>query len=368
MIWEHKLKQWLKAGVIDKQTHQAISQFEVKRSQERPYILYAFLSLGAVAIMTGIISLIAFNWKNISDALKLGIDFFIFITLAISLYYCKQTNRQIVFEILLVLYCLWIPASIGLISQVFNQTGELYNALLLSCALSTILVFFSHKALLPHLWLAAFSFASYEGIFEKLYTKNEASVAYSIYLVSLYSICALFFSHKKIINTQIRNALNVWAVGILTVSVWVFSLNDTYLNLEYRELLVMLLLIIFILLNYVIIHRTVSQLIILSMIGIFSSVLATGIVSGKEWLEAFSCIAVMLGLAVFFASLHRERLFHFFMISAGIRIYVVYLDVFDDLASTGIGLILSGLVFIAMGLIYWFTREWLARMARKVTR
>lgn len=367
MIWERKLKDWQTAGLMDANTASNISKYELKRSSERPYIFYGFLSLGAIAIIIGIISLISFNWKDIPDVLKLSADFLIFIILAGLILLSQWRSWKMAFEVLLILFCLWIPASIGLISQVFHQSGELHDALLLSCALSFPLVLFSRKALLVHLWLAAFTFSSYEGILERFFSYNEI-LFFMLGLISTYFITGSILLHQRTRNLPIQQALNLWGLGVLVYCVWVFSFVGQNHVHNFALIIALISTAVIVLLRFVIMRPAWPQLIALVFTGIIASFLISFELHDMQWLSAFSCIGVMLSLAAYFASKQNEKIFHFFMIAAGIRVYAVYLEVFGDLAETGIGLILSGFVLIGMGLAYWFLRNRLLSLARNITK
>jgi hypothetical protein len=63
-------------------------------------------------------------------------------------------------------------------------------------------------------------------------------------------------------------------------------------------------------------------------------------------------------MAIYSASLKLHRLFQFFLVAVGIRFFVLYLQALGGLATTGFGLIITGLIIIAM-VVAWnkFRRE-----------
>ncbi|MCB1172099.1 MAG: DUF2157 domain-containing protein [Leptospiraceae bacterium] len=365
MIWEKKLIEWQKANLIQADQAAAIAEFEQTRSAERPYILFAFVGLGIVAIMIGIISLIAFNWDEIPAAVKLATDFGVMVLLAIGLVYLWQKQSVIWFEATLLTFALWIPATIGLVSQVFHQGGELYDALLWSCSLSALLLVFTRKAILPHLWLAAFTFASAEGIFGRLFDDSEG-LYFIAWLSGGFLLLATIMQSRPLRAHPLQRALAIWGLGILTggLGMLSFDISDSIFEasgLAWSGSLFMGVLLV--LSSQILAGWGKAQSITAGIVVFLAALLLSGLLADSEWLRAFTLIGVFLGLAAIHAGWQMEKIFHFYMIAAGIRIYAVYLEVFSDLATTGIGLIFSGLVFIAMGLAYWYGRKHLARMA-----
>ncbi|WP_394190992.1 DUF2157 domain-containing protein [Paenisporosarcina quisquiliarum] len=72
MDWmNHKLKEWLDAGVIDESTHDSIVAYERKQPQKRKVPL--FLTIGLIFFALAVFSFIAANWSLIPDFLRVGI-------------------------------------------------------------------------------------------------------------------------------------------------------------------------------------------------------------------------------------------------------------------------------------------------------
>ena len=86
-IINEKLDQWQQAGLLSSAQHDAILAFEAKQPSRSSWWLYSLMILGAVIIGLGIISLIAANWADIPDVLKLGVDFLLLLALEGSIYW-----------------------------------------------------------------------------------------------------------------------------------------------------------------------------------------------------------------------------------------------------------------------------------------
>lgn len=72
MDWmNHKLKEWLDAGVIDESTHETIVAYERKQPQKRKVPL--LLTIGLIFFALAVFSFIAANWSLIPDFVRVGI-------------------------------------------------------------------------------------------------------------------------------------------------------------------------------------------------------------------------------------------------------------------------------------------------------
>ncbi len=72
MDWmNHKLKEWLDAGVIDESTHDSIIAYERKQPQKRKVPL--LLTIGLIFFALAVFSFIAANWSLIPDFVRVGI-------------------------------------------------------------------------------------------------------------------------------------------------------------------------------------------------------------------------------------------------------------------------------------------------------
>lgn len=72
MDWmNHKLKEWLDAGVINESTHDSIVAYERKQPQKRKVPL--LLTIGLIFFALAVFSFIAANWSLIPDFVRVGI-------------------------------------------------------------------------------------------------------------------------------------------------------------------------------------------------------------------------------------------------------------------------------------------------------
>ena len=70
----NKLKIWMDAGLITESQMNSILKFEDDQ-QPKNRAVYSIITLGAIVICLGIISMIASNWEKLGDIFKLIADF-----------------------------------------------------------------------------------------------------------------------------------------------------------------------------------------------------------------------------------------------------------------------------------------------------
>lgn len=132
MRLEQKLKRWVGAGLIDSEQSDAILNFEETR--KTPYLYYSFIILGVIVIGIGIIAIIAANWEEIHDFVKLGVGLSI-LAFTAGLAFWKRENPNLL-TAFIVLESILILGMIGLVSQVYHLEGKYYEAAILWCILT----------------------------------------------------------------------------------------------------------------------------------------------------------------------------------------------------------------------------------------
>ncbi len=152
-----KLERWQQAGLLSFEQVEGILAFESQHHQRSNWWLYSFIILGASIIGLGIVSLIAANWADIPDNVKLGADFLLLGILALGIFQ-QYPNRQqgVWFEVLTVGFMLLCLASIGLISQIFHVGGQWYHALLFWAAITSLLSLFARNYFTRFFWVTLF--------------------------------------------------------------------------------------------------------------------------------------------------------------------------------------------------------------------
>jgi uncharacterized membrane protein len=166
MSLEKKLNLWKNNNLITTEQFDSILEYENKNSNSKLGI-YTIITLGCVVLGLGIIALIASNWEEISDFLKLVIDFFILSILGLYIFRKYDNSNIRVKDSLIVVFILLIIGSIGLISQIYNTGGELYQAFLFWSIITLPIILFSESIFPSQFWIVSSFFVlnSYLEIF-----------------------------------------------------------------------------------------------------------------------------------------------------------------------------------------------------------
>ncbi|TGM60033.1 DUF2157 domain-containing protein [Leptospira adleri] len=369
MRLEHKLKKWVEAGLIGKEQSESILSFE--ESRKTPYLYYSFLILGVVVIGIGIIAVIAANWEEISDFVKLGAALFVLASIAVA-GFLKRENPNLL-NVLIVLNSILILGMIGLISQVYNLEGKYYEAAMLWCILNFLFLISTDSKTFLHLWLIGFQIFVTGWIFEKEYSLETLYWTEYFYF-SAVGYFTLWLASEKFSLDSRKGSLFLWAVLFLIAGSsfrgfieksppespddlgWIFLNPDvSWLRLSLRFLS-------FFPAAYLLISNSEfskSQKKSLGLSAVFLFLLYfpfpfqyVKAVSSFSYvwnysislLPAFLFLLFWLGIASAFRS--HKKIFDLSIAIIGIRFLFFYFDVFGSLTYTGFGLILSGILII----------------------
>ena len=134
MSLDSRLEAWVGAGLIDLAAADRIRAHEASR--ERPVARWAIAGLGLFAVVLGIILLISANWDRIPHGAKLAAHMALLLGAAAAHWHWKSRHRLWPAEGALFLFAGLVLAGIALQSQVYQLTGPAWHALLLWLAIT----------------------------------------------------------------------------------------------------------------------------------------------------------------------------------------------------------------------------------------
>ncbi len=363
-----RLEEWVKAGLITEDQRSAITEFETNRPSRSHY---GFIALGVVAIATGIVSLIAFNWERIPGWLKLVNNGILLVSASGAIIYFKLRQKQLPFEGLLLFLFLLVGATIGLISQVFHTSGEYYEALLLWSLLTSAMVLFSGSRVTIHLWILLSVAATLSFLFEKEFIDEITVIYYYLLLLPLFLLllASLLGNRFFPLILPVASALRFWAIMLLFPGLVMASIPESFTDIGhdltqfstvYTRFALFLALAIALTSYFVSGKKPFSALFAgLSLGSMYTLVRYRIYAMGSGNIEIMNgvlpgllFIAVVLFFAFYAVSEGHSRLFDLSIVIIGIRVVIFYFQVFGDLASTGIGLIVSGILVILLTILY----------------
>lgn len=162
----HKHIDWLneqlptliQQDIISTETAQRLkAYYEPHREAPRNQLLLVFSVLGTVLIMTGIISLLAYNWDAFSREFKLGLSVGILLLsqLVAGWAYVKRSTSSAWREGTAIAVMAAVFISIALISQVYHLGGEIGDYLWMCAWLSLPLAYLLQSTMVAGLYLLA---------------------------------------------------------------------------------------------------------------------------------------------------------------------------------------------------------------------
>lgn len=385
-----KLEAWLDAKLITPQQYQAILSYEAQThnvSDNKPWLFYGLLVLGASIIGIGLISLIAANWSTIPDTFKLMFDFLCLVSLAVIIFRVYQIPSSMGFETLVIIFLLLCLASIGLIAQIFHTSGQWYHALLFWAAISLPLALYSQRSFTPFLWSTLFLAAAIWSLHEFIahvyqqhydFAQHFVSTALLAPLLSatLMSFIARFKNlhyfnvsfHFWFLLTAIlalitadllhsvgehelfTTALYVPAWGIAGLLSLGIALRQDYPLLN--KLLLICILILLLLFYHPDLLFTGQMLYMESYYGAQTEYTAN-LFLADDIRAPFLSLLILFLYAFHAGTLGRKTIFNLLTFLIGLRFLVLYFQALGGLAATGIGLIISGTLIITI-VYFWY--------------
>lgn len=366
---ETKIQTWVSQGLISEQQADKILAHEGSRSSSS-WFMVGLLSLGAFTIGLGVISLIAANWREIPDAIKLGADFLVLSMIAYGVLWAFDAKKKAVFEGALLLFIIGCMATIGLLAQIFHSNGTIEQALLFWSLITFPAVLAANAILVPMIWSVIFASATFplierSPLFEKMFHGSALSLLCA--LVFVFAIMALNFRRFSPEAASTRAfSLSSVICGVVFVAIidgGTSNFGRLKLSLE-SGLVPFILAQTFLLQVYSgsIYRRSqkflLTALTLVILLGIGMPETLNSMHRGKvAYLYAnvitASLSIVSLGLAgVFCASIGRRPMFQAIFFLVGLRFLALYFQALGGLALTGLGLIVSGLVVVGFGFLW----------------
>ena len=361
---ESLIEEWTEKGLLTPDQRNAILAYE-RAKPRRSWIMFGVSAIGIVALVTGVVSIIAANWDAFSERAQMFGYFALQVALGAALF-AKREREGVVRECLLLLFALFFLAGMGLIGQIFHLESDGRDALHFWLALTLPITLFAQSRLMPHLWFAGFAGAVVLWIVmgSEVRATDSTIRDIEVYLpiMSGYAIAFLAVGvgllRQRWINPFMAHAALVW--GLLATVFVGGAFGGSYAS--------------------TVLYRIESLPVPLApwfaaLLALVSVWFLRGQQDSKGWKIAFSVLLIsaaisitvhlpldavlmrrLFGLGVFTvvwgaaaaasAFADRQRLFNFCTFLIASRLVIAYFEIFGSLAATGIGLIFSGGVIL----------------------
>jgi len=349
---EDHLKEWTSLNFISVDQADIIRQHEAKKP-ESAWVLRSFLALGVLVISIGVISLIASNWSQIPDWLKISCDFILLISIGALIIKTFETEKFVFFEALLLFFMMLCLASIGLISQIYHTSGEFYQALLLWSLITFPLILASRQILVPLIWASAF-FIGFLDWFS-LSPIFEADISAVSMLAPLFCLSVTFISSSFEEDSVLTSAFRLWTIfaGLTAIVFAETGLQPAIYTLTpYIPSYFLAGFIVFAVLTNIKYKSLQKCLLLLTLAFFMISFNLSFVGINNYFMHAAITILELAFMSIFWASLNERLLFQGFVFLLGLRFLFIYFQAFGGLANTGFGLVIYGVLIIGLALLW----------------
>jgi uncharacterized membrane protein len=352
---ERRINAWLEAGIIDQKAAEGIRAYEAAHS--RPIALWAVVGLAALAIGLGLVSVVAANWDAIPGQVRLGLHLALLAAGAAWLWWKGpdlEGDHPWFHEAALFVFGLLGLTFFGHVGQVYQTDAPLWQPL----AGWLVLFWLTAAAVFVILVWAAWDHASFDRLLDNrdiasgerarlaLITGlpvllaplaawkrgtsmrpafwrrlRQMAVSYAVLGASLLAISAgVEFDSSREAATRALPAVGTWALIAIVSASLVMLLRPTLGG-----------------------RATAMVLGVSGTIAIFSNMLTGSQIAG-------AALFMLLWAAIAWASLWGgwRRLFQLAVGVLAFRIVILSLEFNEDLLTSGLGLIVSGLLGLAV--------------------
>ena len=371
------VERWVNAGVIDNATAARIMQFESTRGGLN--FGNALFGLGGLAIFLGIAAIIGVNWASIPASIKIGIHTLINGGAGFALYRLVGQNKHpVVQQWLTGLLAGLTLTFIALVGQIYQTQEPAWKALAFWLLITTpFWLALARTRTLVQLWIGAFLATYFAYIAE--HTDTFQSVVMMTSLLPFGMIAAGQHIRLRMLRPLTLQQISYTGFALIVVgsSMAQFFWRDGSMMrptavenaILWRTFFVTMIAAVALAVMrrrkmLIDMPSILDLLLVVSVIISFAPIL----LPHGHW-AVFGAIVVMAywalcGWAGFQAGYPRALELATTLIA--LRLVIVYIEVFGSLLQTGVGLIVSGVLMIAL---VWGTRKLLARLrlARSLT-
>lgn len=378
-----KLISWEKAGLIDESQVRKIREHEAALP-ESSWVLSSLLILGTLIVGIGVISLVASNWDQIPNFVKLSANFLVLAFVGYRIYIADQEQKPILYDSLIFGLMILVLASIGLISQIYHTGGKLYQAVLFWSVALAPLAFMSLRPIIAKIWLGGFLAAGLWGIIDSsslkiFFDENIYALAFTTPILCLSgAIVSRYISQIPPGQSEpgVTVALRFWtavtglsAIGVAETVGQISRYNDkTYGFSGFVLGYALLAVSIFGILRAGTYNRVQRNLMLLMLLFFSLPFHAISIGVRNQFAYSSMTLATLSIAGILVATLHDKKVFQWILGLIALRFLIFYFQAIGGLATTGFGLIVSGGVVIGIGLLWNKYRKSIATWAEGIAR
>ncbi|OPZ77132.1 MAG: hypothetical protein BWY78_01135 [Alphaproteobacteria bacterium ADurb.Bin438] len=357
---EKKLNEWVSKSLITKEQQASIVNYEKEIASKSNKVLYAFLTFGVLLIGIGIISIIASNWENIPEIVKLcsGLLFMIIL----GFVHVKFQKNELIKEGSLFLFYLYLLAYIGLVSQIFHLSSYLNRGFLFWAVISSPLILITTKPYLPFVWLGSLicsvlpEFLRIDFI-KDIFDKRITALSFCITLIAFILAFWIILSKYLIKNEIIKKVVNFYFLGGVILNVIMIDIisYDRYRGkIQSIDPNFILFLMTILIPCLILLFRELAKkyyFFLISLIVMFIiSISEISFMIPRIYMVWF--IFTFGYIMIYSAINERNVLFNLAFFIACLRIIIFYASFIESLLYNGIFMVISGILFILFILLF----------------
>ncbi len=356
MALEQQLKRWKQAELISSEQAERIQTFEKHR--ERPALLYAVAGLAGLAVAIGLVSIVAANWELVPGRMKLTLDGLVLIGVGQAVVWFGSRPPAWLEEAATLAYYGLVLASIALVGQVYQLGGDAALALLAWSVLTLPLMALGHSARLGFIWLVGLEVTYFVSLLQ-LAEGGPSSADHALAAVYWAPLGALalgrtrWLSRARPAYARVLRAAG-WTQLVLIASAASFAFYDSLARGERAPWLVVGVSLLAVGWLCFMTDGSPAGRAQRSLLAVTFAVshLPLFMPHGK-WplVGAVAFLVVFAAVALVAHKKGLSKLLHLATAVLGLRLLVIYFEVFGTLLDTGIGLVLGGLLTL---LVTWF--------------
>jgi uncharacterized membrane protein len=367
-LLNEKLETWITAGLLTSTQAQEISKYESTQQSGRSWVAFGVAAIGVVAIATGFISIIAANWDSIPAGFKIVVYLSIQTALGVAVYNQAESKGWLR-EVLLTLFALLVFAGIGLVAQIYHLEGETWKMLRFWLILSLPSALLARGFMLPRIWFFVLicAIVSWFGNNQMIvFNTDRAHADYIMWhklmvvLTYIYGTIALgalsghFGSSTFLVTAKFCGWISLMGLVVpVTNILWAVERLPHFsaLPLQLTQLPFCMVLASIVAYSFYLRDQSSARgILFLKSLIIVSFVLLIVPLSFKvpssDLLGMGFFLIEFTMAAIAAALLNSKRFFDLATFCISVRFVVAYFEVFGDLTTTGLGLIVSGLVIL----------------------
>ena len=361
-----KLKEWIAAGLITQVQADAIQSHE--DTKKSGHFGRGLINLSIFAILVGILSIIASNWHEIPSSVKIGVHVLLNLGMGFFAFYADQKNRDVWRDGATLAFFGLTMTLIILIGQIYQLTGTVGGALLL-WVVATLpfmaLLGRTYGTVIPWMMavLATIGYLFFENV-ESLPESLRFYIGFG--LATLLPLVLALLGQWNLLQ-KLKPALAdvclktgiLWLAFSASASliVWQGIPDIPSRDFAPHQALIILLVGLAGFAGHAAYHKFYKSAdgrqygVAFALVSFLLTVLPfLLIIPGSDVLSAIAFIAYWVFVGWIAQMLGHMRIVSLAIVIIAIRIFVVYIELFKDLITTGVGLISAGVVML--GLIY----------------